>query len=412
MEKANEIVAELKKLLGEPVVFIRWPRSVKGTKRRWKHLRPADMTAGYLSKLPSGNIGVALGEVSGGLCGIDIDVDELVEPFLAANPQLRETLQTHGSKGRVFWMRFIGEYPNHTFELRTQSGGHAGEFRSTGTQSIIWGIHPDTNQPYRLVTKKPVITLKFHSLRWPVEINNPCKMAECTERTETTEKQSNGSNRETDVVVLPQGLDVENNDSTSEIRSIEEAVQSSLPSQPHENHHSLFILARALLAFQKYRRKQGELQPTESLSNDCLRTAFDRWHFLALTNLRPGQSKDEYFMEFLAAWAGAKVPLGESSFKAIWESTKEAEPPPIATQFSDPRLIRLCTLCRELQRSSGEKPFYLAVRTVQELFELPSPSTAHKWLTGLQQLKIIEPEEKGGPETNRATRFRYLPPLD
>jgi hypothetical protein len=49
---------------------------------------------------------------------------------------------------------------------------------------------------------------------------------------------------------------------------------------------------------------------------------------------------------------------------------------------------------------------------VQALFELPSPSTAHKWLTGLQQLKIIEPEEKGGPETNRATRFRFLPPLD
>jgi hypothetical protein len=46
------------------------------------------------------------------------------------------------------------------------------------------------------------------------------------------------------------------------------------------------------------------------------------------------------------------------------------------------------------------------------LFELPSPRTAQQWLKALQQLKIIKSEEKGGPETNWATRFRYLPPLD
>jgi hypothetical protein len=228
MEKANEIVAVLQELLGESVVLIPCPRGAKRPQRKWGHLRAEHMTSAYLLKLSRGNIGVALGEVSRGLCAIDIDADELVEPFLAANPQLRETLQTHDSKGRVFWMRFIGEYPNHTFELRTHSGEHAGEFRSTGTQSIIWGIHPDTKQPYRFVIKKPVLTLSFDSLNWPPEINNPCKTAECTE---STERQRDRSNRETDVVVFSQ-VGVENNDSTSEIRSIEEAVQASPPSQP------------------------------------------------------------------------------------------------------------------------------------------------------------------------------------
>src|ERR1022692_3123447 len=157
MEEAIEIVAELRKLLGEPVVFIRWPRGVKATKRKWKHLRAEHMTPDYLSKLPRGNIGLALGEVSGGLCAIDIDADELVEPFLAANPQLSKTLQTHGSRGRVFWIRFLGEYPR-TFKLRNRSGEEVGEFRSTGAQSIIWGIHPDTKRPYQFVTKTPVMT--------------------------------------------------------------------------------------------------------------------------------------------------------------------------------------------------------------------------------------------------------------
>ncbi len=119
MEKANEIVAELKELLGELVVFIGWPRGVKGTRRKWKHLRPEDMTPAYLSKLPRGNIGVALGEVSGGLCAIDLDSEELVQPFLAVNAHLSETLQTHGSRGCVFWIRLIGKYPDHTFKLST-----------------------------------------------------------------------------------------------------------------------------------------------------------------------------------------------------------------------------------------------------------------------------------------------------
>ena len=117
-------------------------------------------------------------------------------------------------------------------------------------------------------------------------------------------------------------------------------------------------------------------------------------------------------MEFLTAWAGAKLPLGESNFNEMWEATKDADPPAVALQFTDQRLIRLVNFCKELQRCSGNQPFYLAVRTVQRLFELPSPRTAQQWLKGLQQLKIINPEEKGGPQTNRATRFRYLPPLD
>ena len=167
-----------------------------------------------------------------------------------------------------------------------------------------------------------------------------------------------------------------------------------------------------MLAFQNFQRDRGQVKPTESLSNNCLRTAFNLWHSQALPNLRPGQSKDEYFMEFLAAWDGATVPLGEGAFEAIWEFTKEAKPPAVASQFSDPRVIRLCTLCRELQRFNGTKPFYLSVRTVQGLFELPSLRTAQQWLIGFQQWGIIKIEEKGGPKTKRATRFRYLPALD
>ena len=139
----------LTKLLGDKVVFIAWPKGIKGNdKKKWGYLTIDHMTKPYLDKLKDGNIGVALGEKSGGLCAIDIDQDDLVQPFLDSNPCLKATLQTHGARGRVFWVRFNGNYPKHMKKLKTQSGKPAGEFRSNGVQSIIWGIHPDTKKPY------------------------------------------------------------------------------------------------------------------------------------------------------------------------------------------------------------------------------------------------------------------------
>src|SRR5207253_2671616 len=109
---------------------------------------------------------------------------ELIEPFLALNPRLRDTLQTHGARGRVFWVRLLGDYPSRTVKLKTLQGDDAGEFRSNGSQSIVWGIHPGTQKPYQLVVQKPVVTIDFGSIIWPTEIVNPFQAGSCTEETE------------------------------------------------------------------------------------------------------------------------------------------------------------------------------------------------------------------------------------
>src|ERR1700751_656521 len=49
-----------------------------------------------------GNLAVKLGPISGDLFTIDLDFDELVEPFIELNPKLRETLRTKGQKGCQF----------------------------------------------------------------------------------------------------------------------------------------------------------------------------------------------------------------------------------------------------------------------------------------------------------------------
>lgn len=165
-------VAEIRDLLGHDVLLLAWPSGSKGEKRKWGHLTVADMTPAYLKTLGAGNIGVALGKVSGNLVALDVDADELVEPFLTANPFLNGTLQTHGARGRMFWLRMAGAFPAKTMKLKTTSGENCGEFRSHGSQSIIHGIHPKGN-PYQVVNMAKPLVVDFANIVWPTQISNP-----------------------------------------------------------------------------------------------------------------------------------------------------------------------------------------------------------------------------------------------
>jgi hypothetical protein len=386
MEKANEIVGELKELLGEPVVFIGWPRGVKGTKRKWKHLRAKHMTPEYLSKLPMGNIGVALGKVSGGLCATDVDDDHLVEPFLAANPQLRETLQTHGSRGRVFWIRFLGEYPG-TFKLRNASGEEVGEFRSTGAQSIIWGIHPDTKQPYQFVTKKPVVTLEFHSLQWPPEISNPPKTAECTEDTEETEVTEE----------LKSCSGVGRPPIHSLINCIEDALRVSMPHKKHENNACLFKLARAIKALEV----KGE-----KFDSPKFESVFDAWFSQAKEFLRDGRSREDYYLEFMYACEKAKFPLGGVRVPEAWARATSQPLPREAMNWDNPKLRLLIAFLKQLQEMAGPEPFYITLRDCAAFLQQESHTTVFKWMAALTRLGYIKVAKPGNE--HQATRYFYI----
>jgi hypothetical protein len=171
-------VPKLLRLLGEPVVLIDWPKGTKGNnKRRWGRLRPSDMTPGHLGRLKDGNIGVALGEVSGGLCAIDCDTDVIGNELIACNPSLNGTLQTHGARGRVFWLRFDKNYPTNSTKLKTKAG-EVGEFRTNGNQSIVWGTHPK-GMEYRFLIEQPAMRIEFGSIAWPpVLIKHPLYRAD------------------------------------------------------------------------------------------------------------------------------------------------------------------------------------------------------------------------------------------
>ncbi|MBN8421695.1 MAG: bifunctional DNA primase/polymerase, partial [Verrucomicrobia bacterium] len=168
-----DVVTELRTLLGQDAVLLHIASGTKTpTATGWQRTTVADMErGGYLMTLRHGNIGVLLGEASGGLCAIDIDDDDAVEPFLEMNPHLRHTLRSKGYRGQQIWVRVTTEYPNLTKILST-TAEHWGEWRATGGQSVIHGTHPEGVE-YHFVNQAAPIEIRFDQITWPDNLQLP-----------------------------------------------------------------------------------------------------------------------------------------------------------------------------------------------------------------------------------------------
>jgi hypothetical protein len=389
-----ESVKQLREILGDDVLLLAWPKGSKGLPKKWGHLTIASMTPGYLAKLEHGNIGVALGAKSGNLVALDLDDHALIEPFLKLNPFLNDTLQTHGARGRVFWFFMAGDYPAKTVKLKTLSGADCGEWRAgKNSQSIIHGIHPDTGNPYQVLTmiKPPVV--EFSSFIWPKEISNPPRL-ETKLPVNDTERQSYGvtelrSNRETDVTdetdailcvslpvskaCIPPFVGVSGSHSPPapiDKKSVDfskltiaDAVALAMPNRVHINNDCLFTLGRAV--------KRLESNSGQTFTPAQLRDAFMEWHRHALPFLRKELSRDDYKIQFMNAYQSAKIPLGEDGVKMAWKRAQENPLPPEAiNHFEDADKRLLVALCRELQIIHGQQPFFLSARTVPQLLGL------------------------------------------
>ena len=135
----------------------------------------------YLARFgPRHNIGVLQGAPSNGLCSVDLDADEWVDPFLTANPKLASTLRTRRSRGCNFWFRVLGECPpltklHHTTRTGTEGKPlDVGEFRSTGGQTVIAGKAEGV--PYRIEVAAKPVEIGFGEIVWPDFIADPPKI--------------------------------------------------------------------------------------------------------------------------------------------------------------------------------------------------------------------------------------------
>src|SRR4029077_13353905 len=178
--EVDRILTSLLGLLGDPTtantLFV---PEVCGTKRPrikgWNQLTWDTLDEYYWrcfrqSIVEEGNLAVLLGPISGDLCTIDIDRDELLADFLSVNPALRDTLTTKGNKGCQFWFRAVGLYWAEVRRILDARGNQIGEWRG-GQKSTIWGEHPKSKSGkilrYRFVNETPVKEIEISTLQLP-----------------------------------------------------------------------------------------------------------------------------------------------------------------------------------------------------------------------------------------------------
>lgn len=166
-------VSELVSLLGNEALLIPVRTGSKAPLLDgWTNIRVGMMqNSEYLEQLTRGNIGVSLGIASNGLCAVDVDDDDLVEPFLALNPALRNTLITKGKKGAQIWVKICGQYPSSK-KIKDEFGSDVGEWRADGNQSVIYGVHPE-GMNYRRLNNVTPLVVAFDEIQWPEDWSLP-----------------------------------------------------------------------------------------------------------------------------------------------------------------------------------------------------------------------------------------------
>ena len=378
----SDRLSRIRRLVG-PALLLPWPAKSNGGQRKWKHLQLGHMAEpSHLAKLAkAGNIGVALGTVSNGLVTIDLDQGGYVDAFLAANPLLRSTLRTRGSRGCNIWVRCNGGFPPSQ-KLKNSSGEEIGEWRADGNQTIIAGTHP-AGIPYQFVVDRTVITISYEAIIWPKPILPP-------HATESNRIRGIGENK---VVSLSAG-----NGLTEAFRAGDLIAQVA-PADYHQNNASLFKLGRLV--------RSCETAIGRLASEEELQFVFDRWCLVARRFWRPGHTRDDYYAEFLNAYSYARIGLDKDPIEVAFSRAK-AQPLPEVRGFKDERVRLVAAICQEMHRIMGDSPFFLPTRKLGELLGAHHTCVAN-WPRAFEFLGIIHlaPGEVCRRGGTRSPRYYY-----
>jgi hypothetical protein len=204
----------------------------------------------------------------------------------------------------------------------------------------------------------------------------------CTEKRSNreTEQLSNGDNH------------VEGGE--EERTSLSEAISKCRPRGPKQNNRALFNLARKVRRVEKERNAR--------FTEDELLGVVAEWctghQFLT-------HSPETYFMEFQNAYDRVKWADGEEGDVAALELARTQPLPTEAELFKDEKIRLLVAWCFQLQKSVGDRAFFISCRKAGGLMGVPF-TTMNTWLLGLQRRKVIRLHERGNT-TDRANRYFY-----
>tara|TARA_R110002049_G_scaffold4601_5_gene32147 strand:- start:214520 stop:215221 length:702 start_codon:yes stop_codon:yes gene_type:complete len=178
-------------------------------------------------------------------------------------------------------------------------------------------------------------------------------------------------------------------------KQISDAVAASIPSRPGRRNQCLFDLARRIKGIQPYVMSTSELI-----------VIFDQWYELAESRLG---TKDyaTSLDDFLRAIDNAHTAYGVTMTEHLNQADTDGCPDWLSSPKYDPRCQLLGSLCRQLQRTNGENPFYLSAHTAADLLDV-KPMQCWRWLDLFVRLEKLIKVETGSLAERKATRFRYV----
>lgn len=356
-------------------------RGKKPTIRKWKPFaeniaNEQTIRKWFTTNNPNG-LAVICGKVSGDLVCRDFDEMGSYDKWALAYPNLAKTLPTsETTRGKhVFFcnklscIKVLGD----------------GELRGKG-YCLLPPSKPGTKQ-YRWINPLPNGPLPFID---PFESGLAQGVTERTESTEATDEY-----RETDAIsgccITPFSI----TNSVSE--EIQQAVTSTLPTHKGTRNKQVFEFARALKAIPVL---------VDANSND-LRDIVRQWHELALPFIGT-EPFDATWGEFVYGWPRVKFPKGSEPMVQVLERADAATLPTFAANYDCPKTHKLIKICRELQLTTGDGPFFLSCRTAGELLGIDH-NTAWKRLLMLENDGILKATVRGSKK--RATRYMYTAPI-
>lgn len=176
---------------------------------------------------------------------------------------------------------------------------------------------------------------------------------------------------------------------------IEQALLRTIPPGPGQRERRLFELARMLKA----------IPELANISVKELKPVIQEWHRRSLPFIRTKPFTETWFA-FARAWPKVKFAAGDDPINQAYAKALVSETPP-GCDYDVEGVVNLLKLCRELQSTAAEKPFFLDCRNAGRLLGV-NHTTAWRWLRGLTADGVIELVSQGSQASHKANEYRFL----
>lgn len=372
LQVVDDVLAEAVRLqrIGISVIPIGQEKrpAIKAWKPFQREAADEDQIRDWFGRRDDLGLAIILGPVSGHLIARDFDIHEAWRSWASEYPKLERMLPTvETSRGRHVYARIAG-CPAIT---------HAdGELRTRG----------------QYVVAPPSLHPSGHRYRWGRGFDSLSDVPELTLAESGFGRcwlASDGGQP-----VVTDRTEVDLSDLYLSVTTETPLIEATLPHAYGQRRHRLFELARRI-------RVDPQLRDVPIRE---LRPLVEQWHRLALPFIRT-KCFDESWCDFVEAFN--HVDLARCGDAAAMAAADAKELPPEAMRYLSPLNRRLVALCAELGRASPDGAFFLACRKAATVLGVGSHMAVARLLQMLVADGVLIEVVKGGPHSNRASRYEW-----